>query len=422
MRVHIVGGGGREHTLAWKLAQSPQVAALSAAPGNAGIAQLAACHPVAATDLQGQIDLCRRLQPDLVVVAPDDPLALGLVDRLSEAGFVCFGPRREAARLEWSKAFAKEVMAAAGVPTAAWAAFTEYDEARCYLHECGAPVVVKADGLALGKGVMVCQTLAEADAALHQIMVERAFGAAGDRVIIEEMLAGQEVSVLAFTDGATVVAMPPSQDHKRIGEGDTGPNTGGMGTYTPVPVYTTELHDQVMRTIMQPVVREMRSRGAPFQGCLYAGIILTERGPMVLEFNARFGDPETQVVLPLLESDLAAVMLACARGTLAGADVRWTDGAAVCVVMASGGYPGAYAKGKPIAGLADAQAAGCLVFHAGTAQEGEAVVTAGGRVLGVVGLGADLAAARAAAYRGAEQISFDGAYLRRDIALRALAR
>lgn len=422
MKVLVVGGGGREHALVWKLSKSSLLSELHAAPGNAGIAEVATCHSVPASDISGQVALAQRLDIDFVVVGPDDPLALGLVDALAAVGIKAFGPTRAAAQLEASKAFAKQIMAEAGVPTAASRVFSDYGAASAYLAEHGAPVVIKADGLALGKGVVVAQTMAEAEAGLRQIMHDRAFGQAGATVVIEDCMEGPEVSVLAFCDGRRVRLMPPVQDHKRIGEGDTGPNTGGMGTYTPVPEYTPELAATVETKIIQPVIDTMARRGTPFQGVLFAGLMLTAAGPMVVEFNARFGDPETQVLMPLLENDLLNVLLACTDGRLDQVDAAWRQEACACVVLASGGYPGDYQKGKPVTGLQEARNRGVLLFHAGTAAENGAVVTAGGRVMGVVATGPDLKRALAAAYWGVEAVQFEGRYARRDIGWRALRR
>lgn len=421
MKVLIVGGGGREHALAWKLAQSPRVRELHAAPGNAGMAQMGiTCHPVPATDVTTQVQLARDLGVDLVVVGPDDPLALGLVDQLTASQVRAFGPTRAAAQLEASKAFAKEVMVAAGVPTARFATFTDFPSAVAYVREQGGDVVVKADGLALGKGVRVCSTVEEAEEFLRACMIERVFGAAGARVVVEEKLTGPEVSVLALCDGTDFVAMPAIQDHKRIGEGDTGPNTGGMGTYTPVPWYTPEVERAIAEQVIGPTLAAMREKGHPFKGCLFTGLMLTPGGPRVLEYNARFGDPETQVAMPMLEMDLLELFEACIDGGLAGVKLRWRPGAAVSVVLASGGYPGKYEKGKVITGVEAAEAAGALVFHAGTAREGGQLVTAGGRVLNVVGRGRDLRGALDQAYGAARLIHWDGMYYRRDLAWRAL--
>lgn len=423
MKVLLVGGGGREHALAWRLSQSPKLTELHAAPGNPGIAAFATCHPVAATDLDGQVALARTLAIDFVVIGPDDPLALGLTDRLNEAGIRAFGPSRAAAQLEWSKAFAKEIMAEAGVPTARYASFTDHEAALAYVRAQGAPLVLKADGLALGKGVIMAPTLAEAEVGLRELMLGSAFGEAGRTVVIEEWLEGPEVSVLALCDGRRALLLPAAQDHKRAGEGDTGPNTGGMGTYCPVPFFGPETARAVEETVFAPVLAAMARRGTPFVGCLFAGLLLTAAGPKVLEFNARFGDPETQAVFPLLEGDLLAALLACAEGHLRGDELTVRPGSAACVVLASGGYPGSYERGLPIAGLDEqGQLPGNLVFHAGTARKTGQFVTAGGRVLGVVGQGRDLPAALAQAYEGAEHVQFPGKLLRRDIGWQAIRR
>jgi phosphoribosylamine--glycine ligase len=422
MNVLIVGGGGREHALAWKAIQSRLIDELHVAPGNPGIGRFAWCHPhIKATDVDAQVELAQKVKADLVIIGPDDALALGLADRLAEVGIKAFGPTREAAKLEWSKDFAKEIMTKAGVPTASYGSFTDYDTAKAYLELQGAPIVIKADGLALGKGVAVCHTMEEAESALKAIMLDRAFGAAGAKVVIEEYMEGEEVSVLAFSDGRTVRQMLSAQDHKRAGEGDTGPNTGGMGTYAPVPRYTPEIARFVQKRVLEPVVAAMANRGTPFVGCLYAGLMLTADGPKVVEFNARFGDPEAQVVLPLLENDLLEVMQACVSGSLTDIQLHFHEGAAANIVLASAGYPGAYVKGLPISGLDEADQLGVTVFHAGTAftDEGE-LVTAGGRVLGVMATGPDLSGALARAYAGAEVIQFEGKQFRRDIGWRAM--
>ncbi len=422
MKVLIVGGGGREHALAWKAMQSRLIDELHAAPGNPGIGRFGRCHPgVKATDMEGQAALARKLKADLVIVGMDDALALGLVDRLRGAGIRAFGPTRDAARLEWSKEFAKEIMTVAGVPTAGYRSFTDYDTARAYLGLHGAPIVVKADGLALGKGVSVCMTVGEAEAALKAAMLDRAYGEAGVKVVIEEFMKGDEVSVLAFSDGRTIKQMVASQDHKRVGEGDTGPNTGGMGTYAPVQAYTPEIARIVQDRILEPVITAMADRGDPFVGCLFAGLMLTADGPKVVEFNARFGDPEAQVVMPLMENDLLEVMMACVEGRLGEIELRFREGAAANVVVASPGYPGSYPKGFPIDGLDQADRLGVTVFHAGTAlREDGVLVTAGGRVLGVMATGADLREALARAYAGVEAIRFEGKQYRRDIGWRSL--
>lgn len=424
MKVLIVGGGGREHALAWKAIQSPLIDELHVAPGNPGIGRFAWCHPgVKATDYDAQVELAQKLQADLVIIGPDDALAAGLADRLQAVGVKTFGPTQAAAKLEWSKDFAKEIMTRAGVPTAAYGSFTDYETARAYLELQGAPIVIKADGLALGKGVTVCQTMAEAEEALKAIMLDQAFGKAGAKVVIEEYMEGDEVSVLCFSDGRTIRQMVSAQDHKRAGDGDTGPNTGGMGTYAPVPAYTPEIARTVQKRILEPVIAAMANRGTPFVGCLFAGLMLTADGPKVVEFNARFGDPEAQVVLPLLENDLLAVIQACLEGRLKEVDLRFRPGAAANIVLASPGYPGAYPKGLPIDGLSEADQLGVTVFHAGTAYDDDGVlVTSGGRVLGVMATGADLPEALSRAYIGVDAIQFEGKQFRRDIGWRSLSK
>jgi phosphoribosylamine--glycine ligase len=424
MNVLLVGSGGREHAIAWKLAQSPRLTALYVAPGNAGTAvshRPSAIRNIAipAEDTSALVAFAREKQIDLAIIGPEAPLAAGLADALRAAGVRVFGPSRAAAQIEASKAFAKAFMARHHIPTARYAAFTDFYQAIGHLLTVEYPVVIKASGLAAGKGVIVPDCADDAEAALRQIMLEREFGAAGDEVVIEERLEGEEVSVLAFTDGVTVRVMPPAQDHKRLLDGDRGPNTGGMGAYAPAPVATPELLEEVTRTILQPAVDGLRNEGRPFVGVLYAGLMLTKDGPRTLEFNCRFGDPETQVILPLLESDLLEIALACAEGKLETKEIRWKAGAAACVVLASEGYPGHSPKGRAITGL-DARLENAYVFHAGTAQSGETIVTAGGRVLGVTGWGADLRAALHNTYNAVDTINFEGMQYRKDIGWRAL--
>ncbi|KKM10399.1 phosphoribosylamine--glycine ligase [Clostridiales bacterium PH28_bin88] len=421
MKVLVVGGGGREHALVWKIVQSPRVEAVYCAPGNAGIARHARCIPISAEDIQGLLDFAWGERIDLTVVGPEAPLVAGLVDTFEEAGLKVFGPRENAAEIEGSKALAKEIMEKYGIPTARYATFTGPAAARDYIRQHGAPCVVKADGLAAGKGVTVAMTVDEALAAVETIMEDLAFGAAGERVVIEEYLEGEEVSVLAFTDGETVVPMASAQDHKRVFDGDQGPNTGGMGAYSPAPVYTDQLHEQVIREILVPTVRGMAAEGRPYRGVLYAGLMVTKDGPKVLEYNARFGDPETQPILMRLETDLVEIIESILAGRLAGQPVRWKDEAAVCVVLASGGYPGDYQKGKVITGL-DQVPAGVEVFHAGTALKDGQVVTAGGRVLGVTALGATIREAINTAYEAIKPIHFEGMHYRTDIGGKALER
>ena len=412
MKILIVGSGGREHALAWKLAQSPLVEEIFIAPGNAGTGLIGTNVPIAVEDVAGLVAFAREKGIRLTAVGPEIPLALGLVDAFQAAGLTVFGPTQAAAQLETSKAFAKAFMQEVGIPTAVSATFTDYQQAANYLPD--GPVVVKASGLAAGKGVIVCDNRAEAEAALRQIMLDREFGPAGDEVIIEKRLSGPEVSLLAFCDGQTAVPLPPARDHKRAYDGDLGPNTGGMGVYAPPPDVDAALVDHIMRTVIQPAVDGMARRGAPYVGVLYAGIMLTAVGPKVLEFNCRFGDPETQALLPLLDGDLAEILLACAAGRLTPEMVRVHSGACATVVMAAPGYPGTYPKGLPITGL-EAVPEEVVVFHAGTHHADGQIVTSGGRVLCVSARGADLATAVSRAYAGVAAIHFDGAHYRTDI-------
>ena len=415
MKVLVIGGGGREHALCWKLRQSPRVTELLCAPGNAGIAALARCIPVQTKDIDGIVALARNERVDFVVVAPDDPLALGCVDRLTEAGIPAFGPTRSAARMESSKVFAKELMRKHGIPTAAYRTFDDCADALAYIDTQPAPIVVKADGLALGKGVVVAQTREEARAAVRAMMQDGRFGTSGAQVVVEECMTGPEVTLLCLTDGQTLVPLLSSQDHKRALDGDRGENTGGMGAIAPCPLYTPEVAARVEAEILQPTLAALRAEGITFQGVLYVGLMLTPTGPRVIEYNARFGDPETQVLMPLLASDLLEAFLAVAEGRLTPAHLAWRAGSAACVVLASGGYPGTYETGKPIAGIGQAEAQGALVFHAGTGREGEAVLTAGGRVLGVTAAADTLEEALADAYAAADAIGFEGLHRREDI-------
>ncbi len=416
MRVLIVGGGGREHALAWTIAASPLVERLFCAPGNPGIAAEAECVPLAAEDLEGLTAFARREAIDLVVVGPEAPLAAGLADRLRAAGVAAFGPDRAAARLESSKAWMKDLARRAGIPTADFAVFDEAEAALAHIRAVGAPLVVKADGLAAGKGVTVAETVVEAEAAVRAAMVERAFGEAGARLVLEERLMGREVSAFALADGARVLMLETAQDYKRVGEGDSGANTGGMGALSPAPGMTPELLARIEADIFIPAVRQLAADGAPFRGVLFAGLMIEDGAPRLLEFNVRFGDPETQALMPRLRSDLLPALLAAAEGDLAHVDLRWSDEAAVAVVMANRGYPGSHDRGGEIAGL-DALPAGASVFHAGTAEAGGRVVAAGGRVLAVAATGATAEAARGLAYRGVDAIDWPGAFCRRDIAL-----
>ncbi len=419
MNVLLVGAGGREHAMAWTLAQSPKLTKLYAAPGNPGMAALAECVSLRPEDHAALAAFCREKGVDLVLVGPEAPLAAGLTDDLLAAGVKVFGPTKAAAQIEASKVFAKHFMARHGIPTARYAVFRRHAEAVRFLETVDYPIVIKASGLAAGKGVILPASKEEALAALEAVMVRREFGAAGEEVVIEERLSGPEVSLMAFCDGRRAVAMLPAQDHKRLLDGDRGPNTGGMGAYAPAPVCPPEMVDEIVETVLQPAVSGLRLEGAPFVGVLYAGLMLTERGPQVLEFNCRFGDPETQAVLPLLESDLLDLALACAEGRLNEAEIRWRRGAAVCVVLASAGYPAAPETGKPIHGL-DALPEDVLCFHAGTKSVDGRIVTAGGRVLGLTARAATLREAVEKAYRAVEKVEFEGRQYRRDIAVSGL--
>ena len=415
MKVLVVGGGGREHAICWKLAQSPKVTQLFCAPGNAGIAQVATCIDVKATDVDGMVAWAKANAMDFVMVAPDDPLALGVVDAMEAAGIPAFGPHANAAIVEASKAFSKELMAKYHIPTAKYCTFTDLEKALSYLEAQGAPIVVKADGLALGKGVVVAATVDEAKQAAQEMMEDKKFGESGSTVVIEECMTGPEVTVLAFTDGKTVVPMPASQDHKRAYDGNQGPNTGGMGAISPPPQYTPELAQRCMEEIFQPTIDALRAEGRPFQGVLYFGLMLTPSGPKVVEYNARFGDPECQVVLSLLDTDLMDILQACVDGTLDRLQIRWKDEAGCIVVLASGGYPLDYKKGYPISGLDEAGQT-AMVFHAGTKLgPGGEYLTNGGRVLGVTATAPTLDGAIASAYDAAKHISFQDMHFRTDI-------
>ncbi|SHK32624.1 phosphoribosylamine--glycine ligase [Selenomonas ruminantium] len=423
MNILVIGSGGREHTLAWKLSQSPKAEKIYALPGNPGMADVAMCvEGIAITDNEAIVAFAQKHGIGLVVVGPEVPLTNGLVDAVTAAGIKAFGPTQAAAQIEGSKAFSKSLMKKYGIPTAKYEVFTEADAAREYIRQEGAPIVIKADGLAAGKGVIVAMSEEEALQAIADIMEDKEFGNAGSRVVIEEFMEGEEASLLCFTDGKTICPMISSQDHKRAYDGDKGPNTGGMGTYAPAPVMTDKMVQEAYDKILVPTIKAMEQEGKPYKGCLYAGLMITVEGPKVVEFNARFGDPETQVVLPLLNSDLVDIMLACADGTLAGHDIEWSKEAAVCVVMAAGGYPKAYNKGDAITGLDEAKAAGALIFHAGTAHKDGQIVTDGGRVLGVVAKADTVRAAVDKAYAGVAKISFKDAFYRKDIAHRALER
>jgi phosphoribosylamine--glycine ligase len=421
MKVLVVGSGGREHALVWKLAQSPTVSKLYCAPGNAGTAAQAENVPIAASDIPGLVALARRQEIDFTVVGPEQPLALGLVDALRQAGRQVCGPVQQAAQLESSKVFAKELMARYAIPTAPFQVFAEAREARKYLEQHGAPVVVKADGLAAGKGAVVCKTSHQAQQAIERMMVRREFGDAGARIVIEDFLPGEEVSFLAFTDGTHLLPLPPCQDYKQVFDGDTGPNTGGMGAYSPVPIVDADLYERIMAEIMRPTVQAMAAEGRPLQGVLYAGLMVVERQPYVLEFNVRLGDPEAQVIMVRLESDLLPLLMATTDGRLDHAPCTWRDEAAVCVVMAARGYPEAYERGRPISGLEHlAPIPEVAVFHAGTALRDGQCVTSGGRVLGVTASAGDLRGAIERAYRVVDTIRWQGVHFRTDIGRRAL--
>jgi len=420
VKILVVGGGGREHTIVWKLAQSPRKPVLFCAPGNAGIESIATCVPIKADDIAALKDFVINEQIDFTVVGPEAPLALGIVDEFRRAKLKIFGPTKNAARLEASKIFSKDVMAQAKIPTARANSFNKVAEALAYLEQHELPVVIKADGLAQGKGVIIAATREQAREAIVDSMEKGVFGQAGKQVLIEQFLNGEELTIMAFTDGQTVVPMLPAQDHKRVGDGDTGLNTGGMGAYCPAPLGTPALREHVTRTVLQPIVETMSRLGSPFQGVLYAGLMVVNGMPYVLEFNARMGDPETQVVLPLLKTDLLDVIEAVIEHRLDQLRVEWHHDTAVCVVMTSGGYPGQYQNGFPLHGLQGEAAAHALVFHAGTARKNDAVVTAGGRVLGITGQGATLKEAQAEAYKAVSAISFEGCHYRKDIAHRAV--
>lgn len=417
MNILVVGGGGREHAIIAALAKSPKADLIYCAPGNGGIAQLAQCVDIKATDVEGLVRFAMQSRPGLVVIGPDDPLVMGLADEMEKLGIPVFGPNRTAARIEGSKSFAKELMKKYDIPTAKYAVFEDASSAMDYIKEQGAPIVVKADGLALGKGVTVAATIEEAIEAVKNAMEQRAFGNAGSRVVIEECLSGPEVSVLCFTDGKTLSPMPSSQDHKRAFDGDKGPNTGGMGVISPSQYFTKELQEQAMTEIMIPTIQAMVKEGHPFKGCLYFGLMLTADGIKVIEYNARFGDPETQAVLPLLKSDLVDILLACAAGTLEQAAIEWEDAASCCVVLASGGYPAAYQTGYEVGGL-EKLPSGVFAFHAGTKLQNGKLVTAGGRVLGIVAKGKTLANAVDRAYAGVREVEFENKHVRWDIGKR----
>ena len=423
MKILVVGGGGREHALIWKIAQSPLVDHIYCAPGNPGIAELAECVHIGADEIEALLDFAKAEKVDLTVVGPEVPLTLGIVDRFQDAGLTIFGPNQAAARIEGSKGFSKDLMAKYGIPTAAYQSFTEREAAIAYIKAQGAPIVVKADGLAAGKGVIVALSEEQALAAIDDIMRDKVFGDAGASVVIEEFMDGEEASFFAFTDGQNILPLASSQDHKRAFDDDQGPNTGGMGAYSPAPVVTAALHDEIVETIVKPTISGMASEGCPYSGILYVGLMIKDGKPRVVEFNARFGDPEAQPLLMRMKSDIVPVLMACAKGSLEQDSIEWHDKAAVCVVMASGGYPASFQKGYEIEGLDQAAELGeVMVFHAGTALKNGEVVNNGGRVLGVTGLGVTVAEAIERAYQAAEKISWQDVHYRKDIGRKALNR
>jgi phosphoribosylamine--glycine ligase len=421
MKVLVVGGGGREHALAWKIAQSPKVSKVYCAPGNAGISEQATLVPIQANDLSRLLEFALKEKIDLTVVGPEDPLTRGIVDLFESKALLIFGATKKAAEIEGSKAFAKEMMKKYYIPTAFYEIFDNRNEAVKYIRKQGAPIVVKADGLAAGKGVIVCKTVEEAIHSVDQIMVEKIFGNAGNRVVVEEYLVGEEASYIAFTDGKTILPMASSQDHKPVLDGDQGPNTGGMGAYSPAPVVTDEVHEKIIEKVLRPVIYGMGEEGRPYKGVLYAGLMIHEGHPKVLEFNARFGDPETQPVLMRMKGDIVPILEACIKGNLSQHKIEWDNRASVCVVMTSKGYPGDYEKGKIIEGLKEvSRVERVFVFHAGTTFKDGKIMTSGGRVLGVAGLGEDIPRAIERAYQAVKKISWDGVHYRTDIGQKAL--
>ncbi len=423
MDILVVGSGGREHAICWALAKSSRKPKIYCAPGNAGIAQIAECIDILSDDIPGLVEWAERHEPKLVVIGPEVPLSLGLADELMKRGVMVFGPVKAGAELEASKTFTKKLLVDHQIPTAKAAAFTSYKKALAYIHEEGAPIVIKADGLAAGKGVTVCENIKQAEQALDEAMKKKVFGKAGARVLIEECLVGEEASVLAFVDGENIVPMVSAQDHKRIFDGDQGPNTGGMGAYSPAPVVTKKMDEEILEKILKPTVAALRSMGITYRGVLYAGLMITKDGPKVIEYNCRFGDPETQVVLPRLKTDFVNVCMAVAQGKLSHLKIEWDDRPAACVVMAAKGYPGSYPKGQEISGLEEAgKLPNSMVFHSGTALKNGAITTNGGRVLCVTGIGTTIEKAVQRAYETLEVIHFEGAQFRKDIAWRALNR
>lgn len=421
MKVLVVGGGGREHALIRKIKESKKVSEIACCPGNGGISYDAKCYPVSATDTDGVVNLAKEIKADFVVVAPDDPLVAGMVDALNEAGFAAFGPKANAAVIEGSKVFSKNLMLKYNIPTAEYKVFDNAADAIAYVRDKNEfPTVIKADGLALGKGVIIPETFEEAEAGIKEIMQDKIFGESGNNIVVEEFLTGPEVSVLAFTDGNCIKPMVSSMDHKRALDGDKGLNTGGMGTVSPNPYYTEDIAAECMEKIFIPTINAMNAEGRSFKGCLYFGLMLTPKGPKVIEYNCRFGDPETQVVLPRLKTDIMDIFEAINNETLSELNIEWSDDAAACVVIASGGYPKSYPKGLEITGLENGQRDGVIVYHAGTAMDGNSLVTSGGRVLGVTALGTDLLEALNKSYSAVEKIDFENKHFRKDIGQKAL--
>ena len=421
MRVLVVGGGGREHALVWKVAQSPKVSKIYCAPGNAGISEQATLVPIKANDLSGLLKFALQEKIDLTVVGPEEPLTKGIVDLFTSNSLSIFGPSKKAAEIEGSKVFAKEMMKKYHIPTASFEVFDDRKEAVGYIRKHGTPIVVKADGLAAGKGVIICKTIEEAIQSVDQIMIEKIFKEAGNRVVIEECLMGEEASFIAFTDGKKILPMASSQDHKAVLNRDQGPNTGGMGAYSPAPVVTEQVHRRIMEEVLKPLIQGMSEEGKPYKGAIYAGVMINEGHPKVLEFNARFGDPETQPVLMRMKGDIIPILEACIKGDLSKWEIEWDSRAAVCVVMASKGYPGDYERGKAMGGLKEvSQMKDVFVFHAGTTFQDGKVVTNGGRVLGVTGLGKDIPNAIERTYQAVKKISWDGVHYRTDIGQKAL--
>jgi len=422
VKVLLIGGGGREHALCWKLKRSPSVSEVVCAPGNPGIAQDARCVSVGAEDIQGLLQLARDEQPQLIVVGPEVPLVMGLADQLRDEGFAVYGPNQAAAELEGSKSFAKQLMDEAGVPTAKFETHTDPDLAETCIRNWGAPIVIKASGLAAGKGVIVANDVDTAISAARDMLAGNSFGDAGSQVVIEECLIGEEASCLFIVSGDVILPLDSSQDHKALLDGDKGPNTGGMGAYSPAPCITPEISEIVLETIARPIIAALKKRGAEFIGTLYAGIMLTENGPKTLEFNVRFGDPECQPLMQRLKSDLGEVLLAAAEKRLDGMQLEWDSRTSLCVVVTSDGYPGTFEKGQTIGGLADVEAAGATVFHAGTAQQDGALVNNGGRVLGITALGESVSSAQKTAYTALQKLDWPGGFYRKDIGYRAIAR